>query len=1080
MEFGVFAQLFVPQFERDQDPNAEHKRIFRNVEIAKAADRNAFKYVWCPQHHFLDEYSHMPGPEAFLGYCAGQTERVHLGSAIFNITPAGQQAPAHRRERGAARPPDRATASSSAPAGAVSSTEVLGFDIESVDITKAMWRETIREIPKMWKDAPYSYDGEFFRMPERKVFPKPHGPLHPAMWVAGGSPGTFTEAGELGLGVFCFSIGRPTDMEPLLQAYKAAIVDATPVGDYVNDNIMGVTNMLCMEDRRKAFETAANMGMNYYSTLAYHWLDNVPRPKHLPEWPEPRSPSPRPSRSSSSRPRATSPWATPTTAPARCSAGSTWASTSSPSAPPPTPCPPRSWSGRWSCSAARSSPSSTPIPSTRPPGTVARQPHCWVAAERGDTAWASTRRHVQHGRHVGDGGRRRPRARGPGGRRPAPHLRRARGPRQPARPPPGRARASAPATTSPSTSRTAPSTSRPCWPPGSCGPSPINVNHRYVADELRYLLDNSDAVAVLTQPSLAPVVDAVAGEVPAVRFTLVTGDDYDGALAAAPAGAARRRRPQRRRPLHHLHRRHDRPAQGRGVAPRRRLLLLHRRRRPACACRGAGRPARRAARPHPRAAAVLPPAGADDARRGPVDLVLVALRGQQGRADAGLARPRRRVADRRRRGRQHDDRGGRRGGPAPARRLGPGGPRARPTTARRCSRCPTAGRPWRPPPASASSPPCPTSWSPTASGRRRPGTQGAMRVAAGSGRPAPSLVRFDQPHQAHHRGGRPDGAEVGARFGRGRGRCWPGGRLPLGYYNDPDKTAATFVERDGERWLVTGDMATVGADGAIELLGRGSVSRSTPAARRCSPRRSRATLKAPPRGVRLPRGGRARRALGQRGHRGGAAGRRAPRPRSASWPPTARRTLAGYKAPKHLVLVDAVVRSPSGKADYRWARDVAGEAPVSPRSSRRATRRCAGPGTGPRRPAAARPAPRRARRGRRRASGRAPGPASGWSCSWRQPVGHDDALVGQRAMAPGPWPCSMPRRRRRRALCAGAHVRQRHRPGPGQPKIGRVTTGAGRHVDVEAGRQVDPARRRPRRWRPCGRPPRRGAARRTR
>ena len=87
-------------------------------------------------------------------------------------------------------------------------------------MTKAMWRETIREIPKMWKDAPYSYEGEFFRMPERKVFPKPNGPLHPAMWVAGGSPGTFTEAGELGLGVFCFSIGRPQDMEPLLKAYK--------------------------------------------------------------------------------------------------------------------------------------------------------------------------------------------------------------------------------------------------------------------------------------------------------------------------------------------------------------------------------------------------------------------------------------------------------------------------------------------------------------------------------------------------------------------------------------------------------------------------------------------------------------------------------------------------------------------------------------------------------------------------------------------------------------------------------------------------------------------------------------------
>lgn len=48
MELGVFAQLFVPKFERDVDPNAEHKRIMRNVEIAKAADQNAFIVAGAP------------------------------------------------------------------------------------------------------------------------------------------------------------------------------------------------------------------------------------------------------------------------------------------------------------------------------------------------------------------------------------------------------------------------------------------------------------------------------------------------------------------------------------------------------------------------------------------------------------------------------------------------------------------------------------------------------------------------------------------------------------------------------------------------------------------------------------------------------------------------------------------------------------------------------------------------------------------------------------------------------------------------------------------------------------------------
>ncbi|MCU1356070.1 MAG: Luciferase-like, subgroup [Acidimicrobiales bacterium] len=292
MEFGVFAQLFVPKFERAVDPNAEHKRIFRNVEIAKAADRSGFKYVWCPQHHFLDEYSHMPGPEAFLSFCAAQTERVHLGSAIFNITPPVNK-PVRVAENVALLDHLTGNRFEFGTGRGSSTTEVHGFGIEDIDSTKLMWRETIREIPKMWKDGVYSYDGEYFSVPERQIFPKPNGPLHPAMWTAAGSPGTFTEAGELGLGAFCFSLGTPSKLQVLVDNYKAAIVNATPVGAYVNNNIMGVTNMVCMEDRNEAFRVASDMGMNYYSTLAYHWLDNVPRPKNFPEWPN-KIPEPTP------------------------------------------------------------------------------------------------------------------------------------------------------------------------------------------------------------------------------------------------------------------------------------------------------------------------------------------------------------------------------------------------------------------------------------------------------------------------------------------------------------------------------------------------------------------------------------------------------------------------------------------------------------------------------------------------------------------------------------------------------------------------------------------------------------------
>jgi alkanesulfonate monooxygenase SsuD/methylene tetrahydromethanopterin reductase-like flavin-dependent oxidoreductase (luciferase family) len=88
-------------------------------------------------------------------------------------------------------------------------------------------------------------------------------------------------------------MGSPDKLQVLVDNYKREIGNSTPVGDYRNDNIMGVTNMLCMEDRKKAFEVAAGMQMNYYTSLAFHWLDNIPKPNGLPVWPD-RIPEPTP------------------------------------------------------------------------------------------------------------------------------------------------------------------------------------------------------------------------------------------------------------------------------------------------------------------------------------------------------------------------------------------------------------------------------------------------------------------------------------------------------------------------------------------------------------------------------------------------------------------------------------------------------------------------------------------------------------------------------------------------------------------------------------------------------------------
>ena len=65
------------------------------------------------------------------------------------------------------------------------------------------------------------------------------------MWVACSSPGTFQEAGELGLGALCFTFGTPSEIAPLIKNYKDAIKRCTnPVGAYINDNIAVTTNMV--------------------------------------------------------------------------------------------------------------------------------------------------------------------------------------------------------------------------------------------------------------------------------------------------------------------------------------------------------------------------------------------------------------------------------------------------------------------------------------------------------------------------------------------------------------------------------------------------------------------------------------------------------------------------------------------------------------------------------------------------------------------------------------------------------------------------------------------------------------------
>src|SRR5213592_2424808 len=167
MEFGLFVQAHVPRHEVEVDPaGAEHTRLLREVELAEACDRHGFKYVWSVEHHFLEEYSHLSASEIVLPFIAARTRRIHVGSAIWNLTPPVNH-PARVAERVAMLDHLSEGRFEFGTGRGSSTTEVYGFGIDSLDITKEMWDETIGEFLKMWRPGMYGpYEGRFFSMPQ--------------------------------------------------------------------------------------------------------------------------------------------------------------------------------------------------------------------------------------------------------------------------------------------------------------------------------------------------------------------------------------------------------------------------------------------------------------------------------------------------------------------------------------------------------------------------------------------------------------------------------------------------------------------------------------------------------------------------------------------------------------------------------------------------------------------------------------------------------------------------------------------------------------------------------------------------
>lgn len=156
-----------------------------------------------------------------------------------------------------------------------------------------------------------------------------------------------------------------------------------------------------------------------------------------------------------------------------------------------------------------------------------------------------------------------------------------------------------------------------------------------------------------------------------------------------------------------------------------------------------------------------------------------------------------------------------------------------------------------------------------------------------------------------------------------RGLIAKKGNIPVGYYKDEKKTAETFKTFNGIRYAIPGDYAVVEPDGTVTMLGRGSQSINS-GGEKIYPEEVEAALKGHPDvfdalvvGVPDERYGQCVAAVVHR--------RPDTNPTLAELDTFVRREIAGYKVPRKIWWVDDIHRTPAGKPDYRWAKDITEE-----------------------------------------------------------------------------------------------------------------------------------------------------------
>ncbi len=256
MKFGILYEGQRPFEGNDIDWNSLYRETLDQCELA---DQVGFDNLWFVEHHFLTGFSASPCPEVLFGALSQRTKNIRIGFGV-SILPAHH--PLHIAER-VAMVDQLTNGRVEFGTGRSNAYEQIGQGIDPRE-TRDRWDEALRMLPQIWQSDEFSWEGNFWNVPARRVLPQIYQKPHPRMYLACTQTDSFRLAAEKGIGVLSSASYAVDILAEHMKVYREAIKNANPVGAFVNDFWGNNVHSFCGKDDQEAKELCAQSMKNFF------------------------------------------------------------------------------------------------------------------------------------------------------------------------------------------------------------------------------------------------------------------------------------------------------------------------------------------------------------------------------------------------------------------------------------------------------------------------------------------------------------------------------------------------------------------------------------------------------------------------------------------------------------------------------------------------------------------------------------------------------------------------------------------------------------------------------------------------